>query len=381
MTAVSTMTGWVVVPGGEMTGAVSVELTCDPSWAPFVQATVTLPDVPGLAALLDPRTGARVLVGIRRAWAGRPTLAEMTSEWSGLTLADLTSEWSGLTLADLTTGWTVEWESGDRLSEDLVCDLAVRARRIDHGQGTITIKAASDELLAQGKRVTVSRPVEPLPVRVLAVLAAAHVPVERAELSAGDIFIAMPALTLDPSRSVWDELAAEAASVGLRLWCDEQRCWHLSDPGAAPVGSIEVTRVTGGTDDIDLDGEFADALAVTCNWTAADGQTRLTQTRTWPDPIPDDAIRVEAWTLDVATPGDSWPGPTNDELATRLAKRQTQGRTQQITAPLDPTARPGLTITTGAPSLPETTGRIGAVTFAVPADSMTLSIIDTTEEA
>lgn len=383
--AVSTLTGWVVLPDGEVALALGVEVTLDERWSPYVQASVVIDHTPERAALVDPRPGApRVRVGVRRAWANRPTLEDLSTEWVGLVVEDLSTEWVGLAVDDLSTAWTVEWESGDRASDTLTADLTVRGRVVDLVAETITISAVSDELLAQDAHMFLVRPAESLSSRVRAALDAAGVG-GGSDLSAGDGVSAgaLTSATASFTSSVWDLLARDVTAAGLRLYCDEQRVWRLVDPTADPTISVEVTRVTAASDTVALDGDYADAYGVLL--TGSDAGAPVYLFDTYPYPVPAGPVRISFDVEDhPEITGGIFPSeirPTPERLAAQFQRLNSQGRTLSVTAPADPTIRPGVAITTGAPSLPALDGVVAAVTIRVPEDTMQITTRSTVDGA
>lgn len=354
-------------------------LVMDEGWSPRISAQVVIPWTAERAAALDPRAGSpRITVRIARHWHGSLTLGDLTEAWAGLTLGDLSAEWVGLTLGDLTEAWGTDWGSGWRAPDEVTADLCVRARRVDYAAATITVRAASDELLAQDARAVVSRPEESLPSRVLALLASGSVPVVAHDLSAGEIFTTIPAGDTTWRQSIWDAAAGLCTEQGLRLWCDESRTWRLTVVDAAPATTVDLLRVAACEDDVNRDGDWADVLVWVGTGTNSEGAP-LTETRTHPDPVPSGPHRVHVEEVDYGPVGAGLPMPSYEELAARLAVLASRDRVLTITATADPTVRPGLGLTTGAPSLLALGGVVARVEWAVPEDTMTITTRSTTE--
>lgn len=376
MAAVSELVGVLHVAGTPIR-ATAVRLVMDAAWSPAVAAEVTIPWTAERAALLDPDDQPRVVVEITRAWQGSLTLADLTTLWAGKTLATLTTDWAGKTLANLTADWGTVWESGYKDPDIVAADLTVRGRRVSHRDATITIRCASDELLAQGPPAGgLVLPEQPLPDRILALLAHGGIVPVAADLSAGAIFF--PSAEVVPwTESVWDAASRVAAASGLRLWCDHARTWHLTNPDDAPTTTVSVTRVIGGEDETDRDGDYAEAIVWVGTGTNPDGEP-LTDVKTWPSPIPTGA-RTRIIQHDYGQVGVGLPMPSDTELAARLARLQVAGRTAQLVAVADPTMRPGVEIETGPPSLPALAGIATRVEWELPADTMTITTGSTTE--
>ncbi|MGN8245297.1 hypothetical protein ACTHAM_002416 [Cellulomonas soli] len=362
---------------GESVPCGSTRVVLDEGWAPHVAAQLTIPYTPERAAALDPRTGARVLVEVSRRWHGGLTLGDLSEAWEGMTLADLSAEWVSYTLADLTVLWGAPWDAGWWPPDTLTADLGVRERTIDYAAATISVRAASDELLAQDARIVMSRPVEALPTRILAVLAAASITVTAHDLAAAAPFVSMAAAEVELTQSVWDFLVAQVTPLGLRLWCDETRTWRCTVADVAPTASVALPRVTSCTDSIDRDGDWHDAIVWTGRGINDDGIS-IVDTRHYPDPIPAGA-RVQYVEVDYGQAGAALPMPSTDELAQRLALSSARERVLTITAPADPTIRPGVGLVTGAPSLPAMDTVAARVELDVPADTITITTRSTTE--
>lgn len=370
----------VVYIDGEAVPCTEVRVSIDEGWSPYVQVDVTIPWTTERAAALDPRDYARVQVEILRHWMGSLTLNDLSATWQGMTLDDLSAEWVGLTLDDLTELWATAWESGIRAADRFDADLVVRRRRIEHTDATISITATSDELLAQCARSGgVYLPVQPLPLRILALLRAAGVEVVWHDLTAGDIYTSLPEMTTDWGRSAWDAASGAAADLGMRLWCGPDRVWRLAPADAPATETVAMPRVSTCEDAVDLDGTYADVLVWTGAGTNSEGLP-ITDTKVWPDPLPPGPHTVHHEHRDYGHVGAGLPMPSDAEMAARLAALTSRDRSLTITAPADPSMRTGVALTTGAPSLPAMAAVVARVEWAIPADVMTIATRSTTED-
>jgi hypothetical protein len=324
-----------------------------------------------------------VRIVLRRAWAYRALALDLSEAWAGQHASDRSTAWAGQHASDLTAAWYAAWGSGDRPSDTLTADLVVRRRRAVFADATLEVTAVSDELLAQGEHVFAVRPAEPLSTRIRALLTAAGITVTGEDLTAGDTVTAA-ALTSNIETfktSVWDLCSRAAVAAGLRLFCDEHRTWHLLATAAAPTTTVTVTRATMADDTIDLDGDYADAYGVLLTGTDAGAPCFLLTSA--PDPLPAGPIRLA---FDVEDHPEITGGvfsvdarPTTARLAAQYQRLSSQGRTVTATAPADPTLRPSVAITTGAPSLPALDGVLAAVTFTIPEDTMNITTRSTVE--
>jgi hypothetical protein len=180
------------------------------------------------------------------------------------------------------------------------------------------------------------------------------------------------------SQTIWDAMAATAAASGLRLWVDEHRVWRLGPSDAPPVTTMDLLRVIAAGDAVNRDADYADVLV----WVGKginDEGLPLTDTRTYPEVLPPGPYRAALVEQDYGTVGVGLPMPSEEELAARLYLLQTRDRVLTITAPVDPTVRPGVGVRTGAPSLPATTSVVARVEWSVPDDLMTITTRSTSE--
>lgn len=380
MTAVSELSAWLTLPDGTSMRAERLELTLDELWRPSVTAAVTIPWSAAVAAQLDPRTRPRVVVLLRRQWAGHVLLADLTAAWAALTLADLTTAWAGLTLADLTGQWRTEWESGWRDPIDLTAALWVAERTVDMLAGTITLRACSAELLAQDARVVTTRPAETAPDRVLGLLGAAGLPINGASLDGWATGVPLlPAVTTSIADTVWDVIERMQTEWSTRVWCDEAGTWRSEDATATSSVTYALPDVITCDETVTMT-EWVDGVAVICTWTTTDAEV-VTDYRVWPD---DTAYllapRILVETLDLRdVVADGWPGPDDTGLSLRLARLRAEGHTLTITAPSDPAARLRRVLTGLPADVPTSAATITRITHRIPEDTMTILTRPTVE--
>jgi hypothetical protein len=358
-----------------------LKLVLDGGWAPYAAAVLTAPYTVERAIALDPHAvpRPRVRVEIARHWHGSLSLGDLSTAWAGLTLGDLTAEWLTYTLGDLTELWGWPWEAGWRAPDVVSADLGVRGRRIDYAGATLTVRATSDEIAVQG--MAVDAPTSPRwPASwVRAVLDAvgfAGASLDTTALEVSGSVSAGSVLTLDASP--WDLMETTLAALGFRLLCDESRTWRAVDVTAAPPATVHLPRVTGADDVADVDREFADVLVWVGTGTSSGG-VALRDVKSWPNPLPVPPYKVHVEERDYGQVGAGLPMPTDAEMALRLAHLQARSRLLTLTAPADLTVRPGVALTTGAPSLPELSGVVARVEWDVPDDTMTVTTRSTVE--
>jgi hypothetical protein len=368
---VSELVPYVYV-GGVQYPVESVSVTLDQQWAPYAQAEVTFPYDATLAAALDPRNAPRVQVQVSRQWFASLSIADLSAQWTGLTIANLSTLWTGLTIADLSDQWSTPWDSGLRAPDTVSANLGVRGRRVDYARDTITVRAMSDEMLAQDFVAGgVSLPQEPLPNRLLRMLRLAGITPVAYDFTAGAAYIAVPAEVTSWSESVWDAMGRMSNHLALRVWCDLDRTWRLTDTTVAPVTTVTVNRVTTADDTVNRDGKYANAIVWNGTGVRSDG-TAIAESVQWPVPFPANA-KVEVVTQDYGAVGVALPLPTSTELQARVDALASQARTLTMVGPADPSIRPGYALNTGTPSLPSTASVVAAVEFQVPSDTMTIT--------
>lgn len=163
-------------------------------------------------------------------------------------------------------------------------------------------------------------------------------------------------LTLEAGQWAWDFLMVLCASVGMVLWCDEERRWHLSTPEARTVPqllSVVARNSRQGTDTLDRDDEesFITGVVIRYAWTDAAGIAR--------EAI--DAAGDPGKVVVRELRNTPYPGP--GIAAALLARHTGTGRQQSATAITRWVATPGMTANVTLPGAPETAGRVAGVTF------------------
>lgn len=379
MTAVSELRATLTAQG--LTGPLLMRcedllLVMDKAWSPYIQAEAVVPYSAEAEEALNPRytingRKPRVIVEVARLWFDGGTLADTTAEWPSGTLGDISAAWASGTLADTTAEWGTEWESGYRAPDVLTVDLAVRALRIDYGAGTLTVRAASDELLAQEARVQIDRPAESCQSRILAVLRAAGVEVPRYDFG-GLYYESTEAASFTWDQGVYDVLEAMAVAKGYHLFVDADRTWKALQPDVTFGGIVTLDRVSSAVEDCDTDGDYADAIVLTLKGKTPAG-VELEATHVYPDPIPRGSA-VATVTQDYGTVTALPTGEAlEDLLVWMLGKAQAAGRVMTATAVADPTLRPRTQVSVEVPGAPVSLAVADRVEWSIPADTMTVT--------
>lgn len=177
-----------------------------------------------------------------------------------------------------------------------------------------------------------------------------------------------------PGQSLYDFLRPVIDTVGLRLFCDENRKWRLVDP----TYSI-VQRVT-----------LSGAKPVDNVYTAQD---TISKTASGPDGLPlhySGVVVHYVWTDSTNTRREAWdsagsasPGPVltldldrpymGPGMASYILSRGVgKGRTLDLTTRRDFTVRPGMEATISLPFIDIQTGRVGSVSWDFSSDDMSV---------
>lgn len=245
-------------------------------------------------------------------------------------------------------------------------DLVVHSRAHDVNSGTLSLALMSDEtllidtaLLLRNVKDWQSTSVRQLCGKILALFGKT--------LAAGtdDAVIAAGAAVQSPGQSYWDFLEGTLASTNLRLWCDEARVWHLTDKETPAAGQLSLSytgTVAQLVDTIDLAQEWADSVVIRYSYVDTNGNTETSYDYSGP------AAPKRTVTFDFVAP------PAVDGAARRLLRRLTgRGRVLEQTAvarfDVVPTQPFIATLPDGAPTQ---SGLVSAVTWTLPASTMTV---------
>lgn len=361
---ISAIAGNVYIDGAPVPAS-DLRVVLDDRWAPYVAAELTVPYTPARASVLNPHAAPapRLLVEYARHWLASLTLDEVSAELTGLTLDGLSL--SGMTVQSWSESWGTPWDSGYRAPDRLIADVALRGRRVDHRAQTMTLRLASDELLVQDVRAELVRPDETAANRAIALIDAAGVGTLDRTAGLGSLgYTVLPQTAVPLTTDLWAAATQGPREAGFRVWCDENRQWQASMPPAfSAVGALSLTRVSGAQESTDRDSEFADVIVFRGRGVTPAG-VALTATATYPSPLPPAPYRVAYVEQDFGTVS-VLPMPSAFELSLRLAALQASSRELVIEAVPDPTLRPGVSVTTGPPSLPALGGVVSRVELAI----------------
>lgn len=254
-------------------------VTLDETWSPYIQAEVTISLPPAdVLRSLDPRREGRALVTLAARYGAPAPVADLTALFGGQPLSAITEEWSGLPLRAITASLSEPYNaSGHRDTSWRRLDLGVIGRRIDRRAATVTLELSSDEVLLQDYRPMTATLPPSLSVRTCVATALARI---GATLTPGaaDGTVEADAVLWEVGTTAWDYAHSLVDAVGLRLWCDAERRWHLDqplDPSTSP--SVYVVRMESAHElDETLSREpWATGVIVSYTWDGPDGD-RLT---------------------------------------------------------------------------------------------------------
>jgi hypothetical protein len=319
-------------------------VTLDETWAPYAQATVVV-TVPGMATIdyCDPRLDTRRL---------RITMART-------------------------------FPLGDGVDQSRTFDLQLRSRDVDYQAGTMTLTAASDEGSLQDRAwLNVGDLAHDFGTGSL-----------RTMLGATILRKAYPALTatyplagtadgtvqagtavLQIGQDYWSLLQALLPLMGLRLWVDEARTWHLDANTATVPGLLALNYLddlTAARDGIDrASGDWADAVLVHYTWLAMVGGVLTPQSKYYAASA-HTATRVRVVELNARPPGTA----QGVQAAQRFLQAiQDRARTLTLEAPTDLSASPSMAYAAASSAIaPAQSGIVRAVTFSYPGSRMTLT--------
>lgn len=245
-------------------------VSLDEGWAPYAQARILLamPDASALAAL-DPRYGGRARLTLTARYGSPTPLSRVTETFAGQPLSAITAAWGGLPLRSITASLSQPYNpGGHRDSSVRRLDLSVTDRRIDRRAGTVEVLLASDECLAQDHRALTPMLPPSTSVRTCVGLALAAVGASLEPGIAGGT-VSADAVYWAVGETVWDYAHSLVQAVGLRLWCDEARRWHLTEPlDPANSPDVYIVRPDAGHElDEELSREaWASGVIVTYTW-------------------------------------------------------------------------------------------------------------------
>ncbi len=342
---------------------VSGRVTVDESWAPYVQADVTIPlaDAPDA---IDPRDGDRAILELRRDFGTRWSNADFTAAHPAPTTgAALTAAYGGQPASVITGRFGQPFASaGTRTSDVRTLALGVRSRTVDHVAQEIRIRLASDEAVMQDyARIATTAYRNLFTTLRGAVFDALGYIGASLEPGTFDAPLTVQEAEWLPGVSAWDYLSPLVEKADGRLWADESGRWRLTPRGDMAPGQLTLTTGENGslvsaTDTIDRSGDdWADAVVITYRWTDAAGATQTAYD-----------TAGEAYTArKVLSLERAQPFPGAGAAAAILRRAQDRGRVLSLGAVNDYTATPGQAFMASLPGTPALTGVVSAISWDI----------------
>lgn len=412
MLTLSTHYATVTLPNGDEVAPISITVTANESWSPYIQASVVLP-TSFVTTDIDPRLGTRIKVKLKQdfgdllytyeitddfggdvssitaAYAGHPAdiTRAYTKPWNifeaGLPISTVTAAYGGDVSNITAAGLMDVWAMSDFLhstgtfnpapSTIFDADLGVRSISYDYVSKEATLELSSDEALAQdvngyGDDIMVSYgTLRALLNEVLSMIGATLQP------GTAD-YTYSPAYDLQKyefnlSETVWDFMETITAAAGLKIYCDEQRRWYLVDP-AAVSGTLNLNdqdNITNFTKEISRDGLWYNQAVIQYE-TISDGVI-------WDNYFASGTGAIR--TLFMKKTNIEFPGMG---AAQSIVERSlTRGEIYNVEAIANFDARPRQTLTVDITDEPAKTGIIQSVTWSLPSARMSVDIRDLIE--
>lgn len=314
----------------------TTEFTLDEGWSPYGQATIECP-IPSDLDAIDPRLKLRLDLRAEQAFGVGPSTADYTALHGG-SIATWNTAHGGSIPSINAAHFQGFNDFGLRDSTTRTASLLLRSRKIDREARTVTLKFATDEALLQAYALVATAVFEPAStsvrqlVKYVLSLIGAFL-----ETGTDDGVIAASSSRWLPGVYAWDYLTPLLQAAQLRLYCDEMRRWYLvTDKTIVPgqLTLVDTTNITGADDEIDLDGEWYDAVVVTYTWTDALGATQ----QAWDTAAQPNFSKVFAIEYNLPYPGAGAAGRI-------LSRALGLGRTQDVRAISDYTATPSQAVT------------------------------------
>lgn len=397
---------WV---GTNKIGIEDASITMDETWSPYVQGTLTTKLDLALLDSLDPRNATRINIIATQNYGVSDQLSSLTSTHTGFTIAHVTTAWTGKTIADISAwyfapynpegsnkldtlssifsggtiaGMTTAWAGlifsaisekyyrsyPDGINNNYTrnFDLALRSRDIDIAENTMTLQFASDEALLQDYALvsTISYAPASTDLRTIIKQVLARI---------GDTLLpGSTTATVDataaiwqPGQTAWDYIQPLVKNVGLRLYCDENRMWHLDNDTTVNAGLIElfsVGTIKTLTDNIDRNtDEWFDAVVIKYTYVNPAGATIVAY---------DTANEPNFKKVKFIEYNSAYTGPG---AAQRILDRAlTRGRQQSVTAVSNYAVTPTTACAVYMTGYPTLNNYVQSVTWNFPGDEMNI---------
>lgn len=306
---------------------------------------------------------------------GQPAYFDGSTQTAPLykTAADLTVRYGGLTAAAVSADYFESWNSfGVRSPTIRNFNVSLRSFEADHRAGELRLVFNTDEMLMQDFALLSKDSIAPITSTVKGAvnLALSKVNAALSPDSLDALVDDVESLVWKPGVSAWDYVEPLVQKAGLRLYCDEQRIWRLTEPQRSVDGFLSLaasSNVTRGTDSVSLDARsddsYYDGVVVRYEW-----QDAANVRQTAYDVAGDPATARKVYSLTVSDV--PYPGPG---AATAILRRsQGRGRVLNVDAISDYSTEPGLPLGISLPNSITQTGFVSAVDWEFPEGTMSV---------
>jgi hypothetical protein len=413
MSTLSSHYAVLTLPNGEEVEPISVSVTADETWAPYIQASVVVPSNL-ITQDIDPRQGTRLKLRLQQDFGDLVYVYEITADYTGdvsaitaafggnidLITKEYTEPWNifeaGLPISTVTTAYapvtplkltnanlSAVWLMTKFLQDEgsfnpasstiFQGDLGVRSINYDYVSKEATIELSSDEALTQdvhgyGDDVMMEYPdARSLINEVLSIISASLEFGEANYFYVGQYQLQKYEFNLP--NTAWDFIETITQAAGLKLYCDEQRQWYLIEPTAVSGDLVlnDNDNITAFTKEISRDKLWYNQVVVQYE-TISDGVIWDNYYEFGTGPIR---------TLFERKSNIEFPGMG---AAQSIAQRTlTRGETYTIEAIANFDARPRQTLTVDITGEPIKTGVVQSITWSLPSARMSVDIRDLQE--
>lgn len=373
--------------GVQITGGTSAGLLTSPAGVAGqtsrVAVTFTMPsDATGLAfnlyngytnAATNPVTWSDLLLE-ESAGAGTYFDGSFGTQALPARASDVTAVYGGKRASAVSADYFEPWNSsfGVRPPTLRNFNVLLRTSEADHRAGELGLIFNTDEMLMQDFALMSQNAIAPLTSTVKGAVNLALSMVNAAlssdsrDASVDDV----ESLVWQPGVSAWDYVEPLVQKAGLRLYCDEQRIWRLTEPQRTVDGFLSLaasSNVTRGIDSVSLDARsedsYYDGVVVKYEWQDAAKVRQIAY-----DIAGDPATARKVYTLTV----NDVPYPGPGAARAILTRSQGRGRVLNVDAISDYTAEPGLPLGISLPGSITQTGFVSAVDWEFPEGVMSV---------
>lgn len=293
----------VTLPNGTELKPISVNITADEAWAPYVQGTVVLPSNQ-VTGIIDPRAGDRLKIRMQQDFGDIVYLYELTAAFGGdvsnvtaayspnitpeeitrqftyawnifeqaLPISTITTAFSPVTPLKLTNAnLSTVWRMTEYLQDEgtfnpppstvFTADLGVRSIAYDYVSKEATIEVASDEALAQD-RIGYGSDIAFFFSDLRTMINFVFGSLAQLEPGPANVYYeppySVPKFSENLDNTLWDFLDTVTKAANLVIYCDEERRWHLVEP-TATAGTLTLKdddNITAFTKQLTRDGNY-----------------------------------------------------------------------------------------------------------------------------